>query len=103
MSSLHVRLHRLARREYREARDWYDARQPGLGATFTAEIDLAVQRIGEAPDRWPIFRKSYRFFLVRRFPYVLYYKSIDPETVLVLAVAHGRRIPGYWLGRAYRP
>jgi hypothetical protein len=35
----------------------------------------------------------------RRYPYVIYYEVIDPALVTILAVAHGRHRPGYWLWR----
>jgi len=33
-----------------------------------------------------------------RFPYIVFY-VVDDEEVEVVAVAHGRRRPGYWLPR----
>lgn len=97
---MEVRFHRLAVREYREARDWYDARRPGLGRDFAAEVDRAVVRVGDHPERWTRFRDRFRWVRLRRFPYRLYYAVIDAETVLVLAVAHTRRRPAYWIRRA---
>lgn len=103
MSSVTVAFHRLAARELRKACEWYEERGAGLGRSFAAEVDLATERIATAPERWPIFRKNYRWLRLHRFPYVLYYTVVDPHRVLVLAVAHGRRRPGYWLHRANRP
>jgi hypothetical protein len=39
---------------------------------------------------------------VRQFPYRIAYLMLD-ETIRVLAVAHTRRAPGYWQGRAESP
>jgi hypothetical protein len=39
---------------------------------------------------------------VRRFPYVLYYEILDSFTVMIYAVSHTGRRPGYWLRRARR-
>jgi hypothetical protein len=97
---MEVRFHRLAGKEYREVRAWYERRREGLGAAFTAEVDRAVERIARHPDRWPIFRDEFRRVRLRRFPYALYYHRIDADVVMVLAVAHGRRRPGYWMRRA---
>lgn len=36
---------------------------------------------------------------VRRFSYILYYEILDPTQVVVYAVAHSSRRPGYWLRR----
>lgn len=79
MNSVPVIFHRLASREYRKARDWYEDRQAGLGAAFAAEVNRAVERIGEAPERWPTFRKNYRFLLVDRFPTSSTTRSLIPK------------------------
>ena len=41
---------------------------------------------------------EYRRYLMARFPYGVVYR-IEGETVLVFAVAHLRRRPGYWRNR----
>jgi plasmid stabilization system protein ParE len=103
MSGATVHFHRLAARELRQACEWYEMRGVGLGQALAAEVDWASEQIAAAPDRWPTFRRNYRWFRLHRFPYVLYYNVVEPSRVLVLAVAHGRRRPGYWLHRATRP
>jgi plasmid stabilization system protein ParE len=95
--------HRLASKEYRRARDHYRRISPKLGQAFVDEIDAAVQRILTAPDSWPIFRAAYRWIRVRRFPYVLYFRKVATDRILIMAVAHGRRRTGYWLRRARLP
>jgi hypothetical protein len=35
---------------------------------------------------------------VHRFPYAVLYRP-DPDEIVVVAVMHQRRRPGYWLGR----
>jgi len=61
------------------------------------ELDLAVARIVEAPLRWPV-RSGTRRYVMRRFPFVVVYRVVG-STVEVVAVAHGRRKPGYWKSR----
>ena len=39
-----------------------------------------------------------RKFLLRRFPYGVVYR-ITKSAIQVIAVAHGRRRPGYWKSR----
>jgi hypothetical protein len=41
-----------ARLEYREAAAFYDARQVGLGAAFTRQIETAIEQSFEAPERF---------------------------------------------------
>ena len=97
---MEVRFHRLAAEEYRAARRWYERRTLGLGSRFRDELNRAVERIAAAPDRWPSYREFYRRHRVRRFPYTLYYRVLDEETIVILAVAHARRREGYWMRRS---
>jgi toxin ParE1/3/4 len=97
----HVIFHLGASAEYLRARRRY-AKQGGerLAQRFVDEVDQAVERIAESPERWPIFRVRYHWVRLHRFPYLLYYQVLDDVTILVLAVAHASRRPGYWLRRA---
>lgn len=40
-----------------------------------------------------------RRVLLRRFPYAVIYRELDAARVRVLAVAHFRRRPDYWIAR----
>ena len=96
-----VLFHRLAASEYLKARRWY-AREGGerLAERFRHAVDEAVDRIARNPEAGAIFRKSYRWVRLHRFPYLLYYQLLDDTRVMVLAVAHAARRPAYWLRRA---
>ncbi|MCB9760182.1 MAG: type II toxin-antitoxin system RelE/ParE family toxin [Alphaproteobacteria bacterium] len=85
--------------ELEEAAAWYEARRPGLGMEFLAEIERLNRLIRDHPEACPIWRVGYpyRRAVARRFPYVLFY--LVEDRVVVMAVAHARREPGYWLGR----
>jgi toxin ParE1/3/4 len=98
-----VRYHREAREELTAAAEWYEARRPGLGLDFVAEVVRGVASIRESPETWPRWhglttRKPVRKFVLRQFPFVLPY-AVHEGTIVVLAVAHGRRRPGYWRAR----
>jgi plasmid stabilization system protein ParE len=47
-----VSFHPQAAMEMECSREWYAERNPLAAKAFLAEIDLAVERIGEAPQRW---------------------------------------------------
>jgi len=96
-----VELHPRATDEAADAYEWYTARNPHAAEAFMAEVDRAIERIAEAPARWPVHLHGTRRFLLRRFPFALIYRE-NPDTILVLAVAHGRRRPGYWRRRGPR-
>jgi plasmid stabilization system protein ParE len=96
---MEVRFHRLAAREYEDARNWYERRGTDSGDEFVEETDRAIARIQQHPYRWPVCFGRFRRVRLRRFPYSLYYHVVDSSRALVLAVAHARRRPGYWRRR----
>ena len=78
--------------------DYYEGCQPGLGTAFTHAVDSTIARICEAPSAWPPLYGSTRRCPLKGFPYGVVY--VEQETrVLVLAVMHLHRRPGYWLDR----
>ena len=81
-----------------EARRWYAELDPRTAASFLAELDHAREQVIAQPDRWPIYLHGTRRYRLRRFPYLLVYRSA-PERIIVLAVAHAKRRPGYWKTR----
>jgi len=90
--------HPEARLEYREAAAFYESRRPGLGAAFTREVEAAINRILEAPDRWRTIEQDVRRCLTHTFPYGILY-TVEEDSILIVAVAHGSRKPGYWRER----
>jgi len=89
-----------ARAEVRAAMRWYEAREDGLGREFLLLLDEALRQLAARPSASPLWRsdRPYRKQLVRRFPYVVFFE-VSEEAVTVVAVAHQRRRPGYWLDR----
>src|SRR4051794_20566794 len=99
MASATVVFHRLAVQDYRTALRWYARRGVAVAHRFRAAVDQVIQQIASAPQQGTIFQGPYRWMRTRRFPYILYYESVDPTEVRILAVAHAGRRPGYWLRR----
>lgn len=89
-----------ARRELRDAAAWYESKQADLGEEFLDEVGRALEEIADAPSQFPRWcdDRPYRKALVTRFPYVVFFVE-RPGEVRVLAVAHVRRRPGYWVSR----
>ena len=81
--------------ELREAIDYYETSQQGLGEEFYLEVHAAIGRILSFPQTWPVLDGDIRRCLVHRFPYGVLY-SVHPEGILILAVMHLRREPSYW-------
>ena len=98
MAERPVEFHPDAVAEARAAFEWYQARNERVAGLFLAELDLAIERIVETPERWPRYLRGTRRFLLRRFPFGVVYRQVA-ETIQIVAVAHGRRKPGYWKER----
>ncbi len=98
-----LRSHPEADVEAEEAAVWYEGRQAGLGRNFFTELERAFASVLEAPGTWPLWpglpeSLGIRRFLLARFPYGIAYDS-SGEDVIVYAVAHLARWPGYWKDR----
>ena len=93
-----VEFHPDAIAEAKAAYDWYAKRNPSAANAFMAALDDAVSQISDSPERWPLHLSGTRKFLLRRFPYAVIYRLTD-ATIQIVAVAHGRRRPGYWRRR----
>jgi plasmid stabilization system protein ParE len=98
MTPLPVDFHPRAVADAKEARRWYAQRSPEAARRFVSELKRVVEQIATTPERWPPHLYGTRFYRLRRFPYIVVYRRI-PDTVQVVAVAHGRRKPGYWRKR----
>jgi len=87
-----------AEEEMLQAAVYYESQSSGLGIDYLSKVERAVQAIEESPMTWPIVEGELRRRLVRRFPFGILYR-IDPEEIVIVAVAHLRRKPGYWRER----
>jgi len=94
-----VRMVRPAEQEMFDAAAYYELQVSGLGQDFLTKVASAVADIAENAERWPVVRLNVRRRLVHRFPYGLLYR-VDPDEVVVLAVAHLHRHPTYWVERS---
>lgn len=84
--------------EYDEAARYYAEQQPDLDLRFIYSIEQTIERILESPMRWRTFEEDVRRCLARTFPYGVLY-TIEPDFVLIVAVMHCSREPGYWKHR----
>ena len=91
-------IHPAAAEEAVEAERWYRARSARAAADFVEEVNRAIDIIRTAPHRGPAGLHNTRKFLLRKFPFALVYREL-PSAIQLLAIAHGRRRPGYWKGR----
>ena len=87
-----------AETEIEEATIWYEQRRTGLGLEFVAALDRSMLDIGENPKRFPVWTPPWRRAILRRFPFVIFFE-VEKNQVVIMAVAHAKRRPGYWVAR----
>jgi plasmid stabilization system protein ParE len=92
------RFHPEALQEFEAADDWYLERSPDASISFLSAVADAVENIRSAPRRWPTHLYGTRRFVLQRFPFSVIYLD-EPDEVVIVAVAHGKRKPGYWKRR----
>jgi plasmid stabilization system protein ParE len=98
---MRVRFAAEAEAEIDEAADWYAVHGgdvDDLDDRFLAEVERVARLVGERPRAFTEIEPGIRRAVLRRFPYGLVY-VVKPSEILVLAVAHHGRRPGYWRGR----
>lgn len=87
-----------AQQELDDAVAWYAAQAPGLGDAFLVEVLRAFELIQHHPDAWHPLSDHTRRCRLARFPYGVIYTQ-EGRDLLVLAIAHLHRRPGYWRDR----
>jgi plasmid stabilization system protein ParE len=79
---------------------YYENKCSGLGIEFLDEIIIGIGQIIDHPEAWSPAYKDCRKYLIGRFPFKLIYKYYEATSqVLIVAIAHTKREPGYWKGR----
>jgi plasmid stabilization system protein ParE len=98
MNNKAFRFHPEARLEFRGSIQWYREQSPPAAVGFRLEVAAVIREILEAPDRWPKYLYGTRRVVLRRFPFSIIYLD-EPVAVILVAVAHSKRKPGYWKRR----
>lgn len=98
------RFHPSARDELDESIDYHESRRDGLGFELLFEVEATITLICESPTRWPLLAGmdpslGVRRQVIHRFGFIVVYVVDSDDAVVIVAVAHRKREPGYWLDR----
>lgn len=101
--TLAQREHPEAVAEFDAAVRWYEEQEPGIGLALIDRARQARKDLDQWPNAAPPFTTAddgavIRSKAIRGYPYRIVY-TVEPDTILILAYAHERREPGYWLHR----
>ena len=81
-----------------EAALFYEAAISGPGDDFLDDIQHAIDSVRDRPALGTLIDYGFRRALIRRFPFSIVY-AIERGKIVVVAVAHHRRSPDYWVER----
>ena len=94
-----VRLSALAALDIQQAREWHDAREPGLGDQFLQRVNETMTRIGQNPHQSPTIIEDVRRANLRQFKYGVWYR-VKVDGSVVVACLHHRQQPEIAKARA---
>jgi plasmid stabilization system protein ParE len=79
---------------------YYDDRSPLVSAGFLDAVDEAKALIAAMPGAAPAWpgHPDVRRRVLAGYPFALIY-MLAPGEIVIIAVEHAKRRPGYWLGR----
>jgi toxin ParE1/3/4 len=79
------------RKEVIATTEYYENQQPGLGEEFLAELHRYIDQILAGPLQFEQVRPGIRRCSMNRFPFGIYFRMPDENTVRIIIVRHHRR------------
>ena len=98
-----VIFHRLAKREAKAIEEYYSSRDQRAAIRFRDAVDRAWRRIALDPASLTVWKEPFRTVRVQRFPCISYFWEVAAGQIMILAIAHTSRRPGYWRRRTALP
>jgi plasmid stabilization system protein ParE len=77
---------------------YYNGVRPGHGARFVAAVEEATARALTFPLAGSPAKSNTRRVMLKDFPFSIVYRP-EPDGIVVFAVPHHSRLPGYWRRR----
>ena len=87
-----------AKDEMADAAEYYEKQSSGLGSRFLQEVEFTIRQIGEFPSAGRKLSQRVRRRITRAFPFGVLYIE-ETEQIIIVAVMHQKRRPGYWKER----
>jgi len=97
---MNVEYHPAIEGELKDIIEYYNRCSQGLGTEFLDEFEQHILRISSMPTRWMIIEADIRRSLMKRFPYVIYFRALENDLLRITVVKHQRKHPYY--GRSRR-
>ena len=95
-----ARFHGEARLEFLDSVAYYEAIQVGLGDRFRQSVEAAVELAASLPFAGSPHKHGTRRVFPKKFPFSVVY-LVGENEIVIFAVAHFKRKPGYWKSRRH--
>lgn len=96
---MNLRYHELARKEILAIVEHYAAIRAELAADFLTELAVAIDAILAEPPLFEQAGPGVHRYLLKRFPYGIYYRFLNGNSVRVIVVRHHSRHPNLGMRR----
>ena len=87
-----------ARVEFLDGVSYYEKQQTKLGRRFKLEVEQTIVWLADHPEACRLRPGGYRRLNLQIFPYYIPY-IVRNSTLWIVAIAHQRRKPEYWIQR----
>lgn len=77
---------------------WYEKRRASLDQEYLESVQGILNSVLDDPKAYPVVHRDTRRALLRRFPYGLFYRLFEGQSVVV-ACLHAKRDPRQWRTR----
>ncbi|MEH2196487.1 MAG: type II toxin-antitoxin system RelE/ParE family toxin [Nostoc sp.] len=91
--------HPLAEQELVDVASYYEEQNQGLGLDYLTEVEGAINLLMRYPAAGVVVRGFVRRLILPKFLYSILYRVVDDNLIRILAIAHHKRKPVYWIGR----
>ncbi len=81
--------------DLKNAYQFYAEESTRVAESFFKQINASLEVIKKNPRSFPYAHKNLQKFVVKKFPFVIYYQ-LDESTIRVIAIFHTSRNPEIW-------
>ena len=81
--------------DFDKSYEFYYEDSPKVSDTFFKRINLGFENIKQNPKSFAVAHKDVRKYVVKKFPFVIYYRIVD-SVIQVIAIFHTSRNPEIW-------
>jgi hypothetical protein len=96
---MNYHFHPEALHEYYVAAQYYDDISTSLATGFVSQVENGINQILLYFQAWHPIEENVRRYLIKRFPFGSYYTIEENKSIIIQAIMHLSRKPGYWKAR----